>query len=385
VPEANLARASDSPTNEDGYVSKTSRGLLAAGLTVAVVGALGAAWTLNAGAEQITGEDAQPAVATEATEGAAEAVGGAVRAAGDAAVTPPTVLPWGARPARVRKGPPGATSSALRAAGLVAADADTSGSDLPRGRYGPKGRNGRHPLRTELTKIVPPQPPPVALAAEGTSKVSYLYNVGSQAAETDGFYASVTVGKPALARSDFHTLAEMALQSADGQQVIEVGWTVDRLVNGDDDPHLFVFHWVNGVPACYNGCGFQQYSRNIKPGDTLTYGAAKKFGIQYSDGAWWIAFDSEWIGYFPESLWKNRGVSFSRSGYLQVFGEVAAASSRPCTQMGNGQGGDQAAGLSSVTFLNGPSVTMGIRSTTDVYPVMQLSGRSFRYGGPGAC
>jgi len=27
--------------------------------------------------------------------------------------------------------------------------------------------------------------------------------------------------------------------------------TVDRGVNGDDYPHLVVYHWVNGTPSCY--------------------------------------------------------------------------------------------------------------------------------------
>ena len=42
--------------------------------------------------------------------------------------------------------------------------------------------------------------------------------------------------KPALATSDYHSLAELAVQSADGNHIVEVGWNVDRVVNGDDDP-----------------------------------------------------------------------------------------------------------------------------------------------------
>jgi len=409
-------------------VLKSRRGLLAAGLAVVVAGALGVASTLNAGAEQITGAPDRPASITGPD------------AEDDS--TPPAVLPWGERPERIRKGRAGANSRSLRADGFDAASNDANGSEVPRGRYAPKGRSGKNSyLKTEVTDVAPPEPsadpsattaptatatatatatdpatttttsspsqttvatttgttltttaPAVATSTVppdgGESKVTYLYNVGSQMAETDGFYTNATIGKPVLGKADYHTLAELAVQSADGQQIVEVGWNVDRVVNGDDDPHLFVYHWVNRTPSCYNGCGFEQYSKNVKPGDTLAYDVTKKFGIQYANGAWWIAFDSEWIGYFPEKLWNDQGVKFSRSGLVQVFGEVAAASDKPCTQMGNGQSPDKsssAAMLSSVTYLNGPTVAMTIRSTSDVYSVAALSTRSFRYGGPGAC
>jgi hypothetical protein len=425
VPEVTSPASSDPTINEDGHVLKSRRGLLAAGLAVAVAGALGVASTLNAGAEQISGAPDRPAAvnAPQADEDS----------------TPPAVLPWGEQPENIRKGRPGANSRSLRAAGLDAAASDTTGSEQPRGRYAPKGRSGKNTfLRTEVTDIAPPEPPadpsastaptatatattvattsaPSPTAADGStantlattatsatsvdvasttvppdggeSKVSYLYNVGSQMAETDGFYTNVTIGKPTLGKADYHTLAELAVQSADGQQIVEVGWNVDRVVNGDDDPHLFVYHWVDRTSSCYNGCGFEQYSKNVKPGDTLTYDVTKKFGIQYFNGAWWIAFDSEWIGYYPEKLWNDQDIKFSRSGLVQVFGEVAATSDKPCTQMGNGQNSDKttAALLASVSYLNGPTVALNIRSTTDLYSVAALSARSFRYGGPGAC
>lgn len=50
------------------------------------------------------------------------------------------------------------------------------------------------------------------------------------------------------------------VQSEDGRHIVEVGWTVDRELNGDAQPHLFVYHWVDGQATCYNGCGFVQYS-----------------------------------------------------------------------------------------------------------------------------
>jgi hypothetical protein len=166
-----------------------------------------------------------------------------------------------------------------------------------------------------------------------------------------------------------------------------VGWTVDRAVNGDSDPHLFVFHWVNGQPTCYNACDFVPYNNGINAGDTLPVDTTKKFGIQHTNGAWWIAYDTTWVGYFPDKIWSSQGTTFTNGGFFQTFGEVAAASPSPCTQMGAGLSVSDAnaARIGNVTYINGPTVAMNMRPTTSVYGLYALSTRSFRYGGPGAC
>ncbi|SDT72058.1 neprosin family prolyl endopeptidase [Actinoplanes derwentensis] len=350
---------------------KSRRGLLAAGITAAVVGSIGVVSTLNAGAEQIP----VPAVAP--------AVDPAVTAPEP---TPPTTLPWGAEPEDLQTGRDGASSRSLKASGLDAAAPDASGEQAGE-EYAPKGATtGRTFRTTEQTTVIPPVPPSLvksAVPADGET-VFFHYNVGAQPAVTEGVYANMTIAKPTLDKADYHTLAELAVQSADTLQVVEVGWTVDRTVNGDDDPHLFVFHWVDGKPTCYNGCGFVQYSANIRPGDTLPQDTVKKVGLQYSGGAWWVAYDSEWVGYYPDKLWSS---GFAKTGNIQIFGEVAAASLKPCTQMGNGLTPEDttAARFSSVTYLNGPTVDLAVRSTTEAYAASKLTARTFRYGGPGVC
>ena len=71
-----------------------------------------------------------------------------------------------------------------------------------------------------------------------------------------GTSAYLSPATPLVPEGDFHSLAEVSAQSADLQQIVEVGWTVDRLVNGDSLPRIFVFHWINGIPQCYNACGY---------------------------------------------------------------------------------------------------------------------------------
>jgi hypothetical protein len=348
-------------------VSNSRRGAFAAALVAAVVGSIGLASTLNAGAEQIP----EPAPVIESATPAEPPQR-----------NPPSTLPWGQEPTSLDTGADGASSQLLTSSGLDAAAPDDDG-DPATGEFAPKGRSSRTgTLSSTPTEIVPPKPPSRAMASQ---TVYFHYNVGSQAAVTDGAYANFSINKPALATTDYHTLAELAVQSGDGNQIVEVGWTVDRVVNGDSDPHLFVFHWVNGQPTCYNGCGFVQYSQNVSPGDTLPQDVTKRLGIQYYSGAWWIAYDSEWVGYFPGSRWSG---NFTQTGMVQVFGEVAAASAAPCSAMGNGLHGasdSSSARIGSVSYINGPTVDLYVRSTSSHYDVNKLSGRTFRYGGPGAC
>jgi hypothetical protein len=177
-----------------------------------------------------------------------------------------------------------------------------------------------------------------------------------------------------------------------------VGWTVDRAVNGDDDPHQFVFHWVNNQPTCYNTCGgFVPYKGGVAPGDTLPVGDLKKFGIAHNDGAWWISYDTTFVGYFLDKEWSRQGADFTQGGYFQAFGEVASAPSitGSCTQMGSGAASTDtanAARIGNFTYVNGPVDASGqpvtpnlyMRSTSDNYGMTPVKGstKAFRYGGP---
>jgi len=244
-------------------------------------------------------------------------------------------------------------------------------------QYGPKGR----------------PPPAGADAAPGTRAApdpSLLYAVASQRAVANGAWGYYTVAKPALASSDFHSLAELAVQSGDQRQIVEVGWTVDRGLNGDDDPHLFVFHWVDGVGTCYNACGFVPlnepgYSVGMKLPVSAT---ASQFAIRHHGTNWWIGYNRHWVGSFPDSLWGGR---FKATGLVQWFGEVSAATTTPCTQMGSGEFGSSATAsrIENVGFWAGkPGVTPDI-ATRDTHPAfytaLRTGSASMRFGGPGAC
>ncbi|WP_412747174.1 neprosin family prolyl endopeptidase [Krasilnikovia sp. MM14-A1004] len=313
-------------------------GLLAAGLALATAAAIGAASTPDAAAAEPPAPAAPPA---------------ADPAAAGPALTPPARLPWGAVPQTRR------------------------GTGTTRPAYAPKGRA---PSAAGAT-LAPP-----AAAAAAADPIHYMYGIGSQTVAVQKAYANFTVAKPTVAQADFHSLAELAMLSADGQQIVEVGWTVDRDVNsGDVNPHLFVFHWKDGAGTCYNGCGFVPYGGTATAGMALPVGSSKQFGVVHDGGAWWIAYDTTWVGYFPDSLWEGR---FTVTGKVKFYGEVAAATAQPCTQMGNGLAADDAnaARIGSASYPDSTEpVKLVVRTQGGVYSAVALSDRTFRYGGPGAC
>lgn len=348
--------------NEDGHLSIPRRGYLAAGLAAIVIGSLGVV-AQDAGAEESA---APPSFAHT----------------GEDASTPPPLLPWGEKPTQVTKGPADVSSEQLAAMGV-----DIAPRRGPRAKRGPKG------------SAVAPRPPLAAPNPVAGKTVYFQYSAARQVTPNIGSFANVVVGRPTLDGKDYHTLAEIAVQSADRRQIVEVGWTVDRLVNGDDDPHLFVYHWVdnNEDPAeerCYNGCGFVQHSKTVFPGDMLVTGTAKRMGIKFADNAWWIAFDTEWVGYYPASQWGGR---YTRADLVQWFGEVASSRKVPCSAMGTGRVATKdsqvAARFGTIKVLSTAAVGTAIRTTpvdkgqgiNSLYPSARSSRTTFRFGGPSPC
>lgn len=204
-----------------------------------------------------------------------------------------------------------------------------------------------------------------------------------------GAGAKMLQANPALAADDAHTLGEIGVQSADNRQIVEIGWHVDVLVNHDAQPRLFVFHWVDGQPTCYNGCGFVETSTTMKPGMRVTPGATGDYAIELRGADWWLAYNGVDLGYFPGTLWPG---GFTTAGRVQWFGEVAAERAEPCTEMGNGKKGvDPTAATMTDLVVVRPGgmrtpATAGVGTITApaYYDVGQTTPTSFAFGGPGA-
>lgn len=214
---------------------------------------------------------------------------------------------------------------------------------------------------------------------------TFIYVAGQQYVEADGASVRMYQAEPEVAPNDGHSLQELAVQSADSQQIVEVGWTVDRATDGDSAPHLFTFHWVNGQPSCYDTCGFVETAASAgRPGMPVPVGQEGEYAIQHFQGRWWVGYDNQWFGYYSDSLWNG---SYTRAGRIQTFGEVAAAGPTTCTDMGDGQPGaaSNASYITDFRLLGSTAAPALQTSATDSahYSLGAVTPTSFRLGGPG--
>jgi len=232
----------------------------------------------------------------------------------------------------------------------------------------------------------------VTPAADGTIcyyGACYNYVAGRQYAwYATGASVDLWRARPSLDPADpnEHSLQELAVQSVDGIQIVEIGWVVDRILNGDDAPHLFVFHWVDGVPTCYNGCGFVRTSTKVVPGMRLPSGGFSNFRIEHVGDRWELSLDGTMFGYFPDSLWTS---AFTQPLLIQTFGEVASTSTPTCNQMGTGMYADSPASSAIADFsLLGPTPTPVdlspalLVTTPDWYSASHVTPTGFWLGGP---
>lgn len=264
----------------------------------------------------------------------------------------------------------------------IAIGPGTSSASANRGVLAPKG--------------MPPSQVPTGNLAAAVQSIAgpncgfgacYYYVGASQFTTATGASVVFTQAQPTVGVNDLHSLTEMAVESADGQQIVEVGWVVAEAVNGDSAPHLFVYHWVNGIPTCYNGCGFVASNVGMQAGGAVTVGRYGLFKILHANHRWTIMYDGLSVGYFPDSIW---GGTFTNFGLVQVFGEVAASQTQPPkTEMGNGRFGSQPGSAVMAAFsLSGSSsarsLTHYVIGSDAYYDDGLLNTLVTRYGGPGS-
>ncbi len=239
-------------------------------------------------------------------------------------------------------------------------------------------------------QVLPTVPPSAARLHSHTATCwfgsCYDYVSGQQSSDVTGASVQMMQADPEIDPSyDGHSLQELSLQDSAQQNTVEIGWTVDRGLNGDTAPHLFVYHWVNGAQTCYNGCGFVQVSTSARPGMTVAAGASAEFGITFYQGNWWVSYDNEQIGYFPGSLW---GGGYTRAQLISAFGEVAESASPSCTDMGDGVPGSSGgsswiSGYQLQGTSDAPSFSLNATTPAD-YDYGQGSATAYHLGGAGS-
>ena len=252
-----------------------------------------------------------------------------------------------------------------------------------------KGRGDEKHHATTL-----PMPDP---ACDGVAYFGSCYYYGNAAFRraADGGGMTTSVERPAYTsgESGGHTLNEIAVQGGEGDgNIVELGWNVSTDQYGDPNPHLFVFHWINWAPTCYDGCGWVQYSGTYFPGMDLgqIVGRQVYVGYVFYQGNWWAWFDNQWLGYFPGTEW---GGAYTRSGLIQWFGEVSSSNGiPPRTDMGNGRFPADPAAASMQTLCDVDSAAwvcwyrdMQVLGATvpAYYDIARTAFGATRYGGPG--
>ncbi|HUD08042.1 MAG TPA: neprosin family prolyl endopeptidase [Candidatus Saccharimonadales bacterium] len=222
--------------------------------------------------------------------------------------------------------------------------------------------------------------------------VYYYYAEGNYSDSARGMTATITQADPTIGNGDLHSLAEIAEVSANQKQTVEFGWDVDPSLYNDNLPHLFVYHFLNGQPTCYNACGFVPIDnpKGIVPGETLAAGVSARYQILYSGASkeWLISYNGNEIGYFPESIW---GGKFTKSSDETAFGEVASmSSSEPCSQMGDGVFGSNTGSttISKFDLIDPRPIATGAQmlfssTVSSLYNVGHETADGFRFGGPG--
>ncbi len=223
----------------------------------------------------------------------------------------------------------------------------------------------------------------------------YYYATAAFTRQADGGGMTMSIERPAYVRGDAggHTLDEIAIQGGEGNgNIVELGWNLSSDQYGDSDPHLFVFHWINWNPTCYDGCGWQQYSGTYFPGMNLSQlvGRQVYVGYVFYQGNWWAWFDNQWLGYFPGTEW---GGNYTRSELIQWFGEVSSSNGvPPRTDMGNGRFPADPAAATNFTLCDVDAAAwvcwyrdqQNLGATVPAYYDIARTGfGATRFGGPG--
>lgn len=271
---------------------------------------------------------------------------------------------------------------------------------------------GTKPVGVHALKGMP-RPGVSSLTTCGVSTGCYNYVYGRQTLSTPAtiLQSNALMANPYL--HDGHTLQEIAAESADSHQIVEVGWTRDKAVCGATSTTTcaFTFAWKNNAPLCYNGCGYLDIAANTfdvgMAFPAADMGLNKQFAIRHYDAAsgflpgWYVYYNGNAMGVWPDTIWTAApAVTFTNYSFYQVFGEVASVpgASNPnpsCNDMGTGVAGSlgqtvtprPSSWSATKVDLSATGVNLTVGATLPAYwsglagssPVTALS-----LGGPGA-
>jgi hypothetical protein len=234
--------------------------------------------------------------------------------------------------------------------------------DDPRVERGPQGTVPvlrdlvSHRERVQRRGIDKKGPRMGAIHEPDPSRFGYYHAVSRQKGTFFGGLSDTTIYTPTLQSGEDHSLYQMWLVGG-GTQSVEAGWTVDPVLNGDLNPHLFTFFTTNGWAGRGDNLGgynafqagwVQINATGAYPGVELVTSRIDHQVNRYDmlfmlwQDNWWFKLESIWVGYYPTSLF-GTGAMARNASQMDFGGEVYSDLSDPATtttQMGSGRKGE---------------------------------------------
>ncbi|KAJ7535669.1 hypothetical protein O6H91_12G042200 [Diphasiastrum complanatum] len=193
------------------------------------------------------------------------------------------------------------------------------------------------------------QPP----AVDDGHQYAIVESVGNFA----GAQAYLSVWDPSVATASDFSLSQLWVGAGaqDDINTVEAGWQVYELLNGDRNPHLFIFWTADSYRSsgCYNlRCpGFVQTNSRVVLGGAISSVSSpdsslyfKKFLVYKDPSAWWLQIDGEWVGYWPAILFTTLKNS---ADWLQWGGEVCLSAAAAAAASGSSANGSSSSSSSS--------------------------------------
>ncbi|MET9023695.1 neprosin family prolyl endopeptidase [Actinopolymorpha sp. NPDC004070] len=266
------------------------------------------------------------------------------------------------------------------------------------------------PYRPEFTPPDDPHPPAIGAEHKYAHAYQFVTNYGTE--------AYINTWKPYVQWSNEFSLGQLWTVRGSGAalQTLEVGAQTYKDLNGDWEPHLFIFYTTNAYSQSGDNLGgyntdvrgWVQVGTSSFPGMRVAESIAGGdqydllIKVQLYQGNWWVRIGAEWMGYYPASLYSDTGLR-TMADQVDWGGEIVDDSANhpepTSTAMGSGAlpgtGWTHAAYMRNLRYQSDANGTMvGIQGVPQVtnaaaYDIWtDFSGTSgwgsyFYWGGPG--
>ena len=203
--------------------------------------------------------------------------------------------------------------------------------------------------------------PPDKMGPSGSGSSPHEYAAVASWLNNIGLSAYFNVWAPYVQGAGEFSLSQLWESGGSGSniQTAEAGWQVYPNKYGDTQPHFFIYfttqnyQQIGNFLGCYNlSCiGFVQTNSSVIIGGAISPvstigGNQDDVQISYyrdvtKTGNWWLQFQGQWVGYYPDSLYNSQGLaSFaSQNGGSTYGGEIVNSGTgglHTTTQMGSG-------------------------------------------------